>query len=64
MGRKDDSLDKLGKLIEGIEVAMLTTRLADGRLLARPLRTQQLDEDGALWFITDRNSHKAEEIVR
>jgi len=62
MGRKDDSLEKLEKLINGIEVAMLTTRLGDGRLLSRPLRVQQLDHEGALWFITDRDSHKAEEI--
>jgi general stress protein 26 len=62
MGRRDDSVEKLGKLVEGIEVAMLTTRIGDGRLLSRPLRMQAVDEDGALWFITDRNSHKAEEI--
>ena len=62
MGRKDDSLDKLGKLIEGNDIAMLTTRIGDGRLISRPLRMQELDGDGALWFITDRNSHKAEEI--
>ena len=62
MARKDDSLEKLGKLIEGNDIAMLTTRIGDGRLISRPLRMQQLDSDGALWFITDRNSHKAEEI--
>ena len=62
MGRKDDSLEKLDKLIRGIDIAMLTTRLGDGRLLSRPLRMQELDAQGALWFITDRNSHKAEEV--
>ena len=62
MGRKDDSLEKLGKLIEGNDIAMLTTRIGDGRLISRPLRMQQLDSDGALWFITDRDSHKAEEV--
>ena len=62
MGRKDDSLEKLGKLIEGLDIAMLTTRIGDGRLLSRPLRVLEFDDQGALWFITDRNSHKAEEI--
>ena len=62
MGRRDDSLEKLAKLVAGIDIAMLTTRLGDGRLLSRPLRAQELDAEGALWFITDRNSHKAEEI--
>jgi general stress protein 26 len=62
MGRKDDSLEKLTRMVEGIDIAMLTTRTADGRLLSRPLRAQELDAEGALWFITDRNSHKAEEV--
>ena len=62
MGRKDDSLEKLDKLIRGIDIAMLTTRIDDGRLLSRPLRMQELEAEGALWFITDRNSHKAEEV--
>jgi len=62
MGRKDDSLEKLGKLIDDLDIAMLTTRISDGRLLSRPLRVLEFDDEGALWFITDRNSHKAEEI--
>jgi general stress protein 26 len=42
---------------------MLTTRTHDGRMLSRPLRAQPLDVgDGSLWFITDRDSHKATEI--
>lgn len=62
MARKDDSLRKLAALIEGIDIAMLTTRIGDGRLLSRPLRSHGTDAEGALWFITDRNSHKIEEI--
>ena len=42
---------KLGKLIEGNEIAMLTTRLGDGRLISRPLRMQELDGDG--YYIRD-----------
>lgn len=62
--RRKDGLAKLAKLIEGIDIAMLVTQGADGRLLSRPLRVQQLDvPDGALWFITDRESHKADDIA-
>ena len=61
--KRRDALAKLATLIEGIEIAMLTSRTSDGRMLSRPLRTQALDvEEGALWFITDRDSHKATEI--
>jgi general stress protein 26 len=61
--KRKDALAKLATLIDGIDIAMLTSRTHDGRMLARPLRAQQLDVDaGALWFITDRDSHKADEV--
>ena len=61
--KRRDALTKLATLITGIDIAMLTTRTPDGRMLSRPLRVQELDvEEGALWFITDRDSHKATEI--
>jgi general stress protein 26 len=61
---KTKELEKLRELIEGIDIAMLSTQARDGRLVSRPLRTQQMDEDGHLWFVTDRNSHKADEIEK
>ena len=62
MGSKQMDLGKLVELIKGIDIAMLTTRAKDGRMLSRPLRTQQVEADGDLWFITSRSSHKAEDI--
>lgn len=62
MGSKQMELDKMISLIEGIDIAMLTTTAKDGRLVSRPLRTQQVESDGDLWFVTSRNSHKADEI--
>ncbi|MCX7041164.1 MAG: pyridoxamine 5'-phosphate oxidase family protein [Gammaproteobacteria bacterium] len=59
-----DELEKLRELIEGIDIAMLSTQARDGRLVSRPLRTQQMDDDGHLWFVTDRTSHKADEIEK
>jgi general stress protein 26 len=61
--KRRDALAKLATLIEGIDIAMFTSRTHDGRMLSRPLRAQELDvEAGALWFITDRDSHKATEV--
>ena len=36
----DKKLDELYELIEGIEIAMLTTIEADGSLTSRPMATQ------------------------
>lgn len=56
-------IEKLKDVIDGLDTAMLTTRDAQGRLVSRPLRMQEMDEDGAMWFVTDRDSHKTEEIA-
>jgi hypothetical protein len=36
----NDKIDELYELIEGIEIAMFTTRRADERLISRPMATQ------------------------
>lgn len=59
----DAGLHKLAELIDGIEVAMLTTRAADGSLVSRPLQTLKLDADGDLVFFTDSGSGKVDELL-
>lgn len=56
-------MEKLGELIEGIEVAMLTTHASDGSMVSRPLQTLQLDHAGELIFFTAADSGKLEEIA-
>ena len=64
--RKDASptkkLEELYGLIEGIEIAMFTTRRADGHLVSRPMATQTQAEGSDLWFVTDIDSHKLDEL--
>lgn len=55
-------IKKLAELIEDIEFAMLTTRTSDGRLVTRPLGTQEVEFDGDLWFATSVDSGKVAEI--
>ena len=58
----DSKLDHFYKLVEHIEIAMLTTRRADGHLVSRPMATQARADGADLWFVTDKSSPKAEEI--
>jgi general stress protein 26 len=67
--RDDDAplekkLDDLYKLIDGIETAMVTTRRADGHLVARPMQTQRRTTGTDLWFMTNAESEKFEELAR
>lgn len=60
----EKKLDDLYKLIDGIEVAMLTTRRADGHLVSRPMQTQRRTTGTDLWFMTNVESEKFEELAR
>ena len=55
-------LDDLYGLIEKIETAMFTTRRPDGQLVSRPMATQKRVNGADLWFVTDIESHKLDEL--
>ena len=59
----EKKLDDLYGLVDGIEVAMFTTRRADGHLVSRPMQTQARDARLAdFWFVTDGETHKLDEL--
>jgi general stress protein 26 len=55
-------LEDLYKLVDGIEIAMFTTRRPDGHLVSRPMATQQHAEGTDFWFVTDIDTHKMDEL--
>jgi general stress protein 26 len=59
----EKKLDDLYKLIDGIETAMVTTRRADGHLVSRAMQTQRRTSGSDLWFMTNAESEKFEEIA-
>ncbi|MDH5823939.1 pyridoxamine 5'-phosphate oxidase family protein [Luteimonas sp. RD2P54] len=59
---RSDHIRKLAELIEDVDIAMLTTVGPDGRLVSRPLGTQEVEFDGDLWFATGADSGKVAEI--
>lgn len=56
------AIEKLADLIQGIEVAILTTVAEDGSLRSRPMAVQKQRFDGSLWFFTRQNSLKTHEV--
>ena len=50
----------LANLIDGISVAMLTTFDSHGALTSCPMSPLELCEQGAIWFLTNANSSKAQ----
>jgi general stress protein 26 len=55
-------IDELYELIADIETAMFTTRRTDGQLVSRPMSTQKRAPIADLWFVTDIESHKVDEL--
>ena len=60
---RKNSIEKIRKLTEDIDFCMLTT-IDAGHMRSRPMSTQQTDFDGDLWFFTDDNTHKIDEIAK
>ena len=58
---RQESIQKLKEMLEGIDFAMLTT-IAGGKFRSRPMSTQEMDENGNLWFFTSDQTHKIDEI--
>jgi general stress protein 26 len=55
-------LEELYELIEDMEIAMMTTRRPDGRLVSRPMATQDADDDFDLWFVSSIETDKMDEL--
>jgi len=59
-----EGIDKLKQLVDEINTCLFCTNLrTDDGSTCRPMATQQVDEEGNLWFFSDVNSDKNEEII-
>jgi general stress protein 26 len=55
---------RLGELVRGIRVVMMTTVSSNAEAHARPMYAQDEPSGEDLWFLTDRRSGKVSEIMR
>ncbi len=62
MTERTENIQRLAALIKDVHVAMLTTVATDGRLVSRPLGTQDVEFDGDLWFAMECDSGKVAEM--
>jgi general stress protein 26 len=59
----EKKLEQLYELIDGIEIAMMTTRRPDGSLVSRPMATQTRTEGTDIWFMTNVETAKVDELI-
>ena len=58
-----DRQRKVHDLIRKSRIAMLTSVEPDGRLVSMPMATQDVEFDGRVWFIAERDSQKVRNIA-
>ncbi|GAA4287001.1 pyridoxamine 5'-phosphate oxidase family protein [Georgenia daeguensis] len=58
-----DPRTKVTDLIKGIRTAMVTTTTSGGELHSRPLATQDVDFDGDVYFIVERDSSVVTDVA-
>jgi len=56
------SIAEIKKLVNELNTCMFCTH-SMGKLKSRPMSVQSVDDDGNIWFLSDKNSHKNAEIM-
>jgi len=54
--------DKIKELAKNADICMFATNMHGNPVPARPMSTQDVDDDGVLWFFSKSNSNKNAEI--
>lgn len=57
-----EGMKKIGELVKGIRICMMSTVDEVGQVHSRPMATQETDFDGTVWFLTRNTSDKVHNI--
>ena len=61
---QNQDIEKFLEMVKGAHTCMLITKHEGaGNLSGRPMGLSKVEEDGTLWFFTNKSSKKAEEIA-
>ena len=60
--RSHEAIKKLQKLTEEIRICMFCTLPSKNKAETRPMATMKTDDEGVLWFFSNKNSHKMDEL--
>lgn len=57
-----EAIKKIDELIQGKQIAMLTSITQEGHFHARPMAVLEMDFDGNVWFFTNKDAPKVDQI--
>ncbi|MBA3782315.1 MAG: pyridoxamine 5'-phosphate oxidase family protein [Nocardioides sp.] len=58
MGTEQDRRELVAAIMKDTRIATLTYQDAEGRLVSMPMGTQDFEDAGTVWFITQKSSEK------
>jgi general stress protein 26 len=50
--------EKIKEIAEDVDICLFTTNLTEIPLSTRPMSTQKVEEDGTMWFFSEKDSEK------
>lgn len=60
----NDAVKKIREIAKDANICMFVTKLTKLPLAGRPMATQEVDDEGNIWFMSDKNSNKDQEIKK
>lgn len=57
-----EAVDKIKDLAKSANICMFTSQLSEAPLSSVPMATQEVDDEGNLWFLSGKSSHKNRHI--
>ncbi|MCD6062246.1 MAG: ral stress protein [Flavipsychrobacter sp.] len=57
-----EAIEKMKKMAKDVDICMFCTELAKTPFEVRPMSTQDVDNEGNFWFLSDKGSDKDREI--
>ena len=57
-----EAMKKIQELADAADICLFATNLTEIPISARPMSRQKIEDDGTLWFFSEKNSHKNEHI--
>lgn len=58
-----EAVEKIKDLVDDIKTCMFCTKVTDVPFRARPMATLEVDDEGNLWFFSNKTSDKNDEII-
>jgi general stress protein 26 len=62
MTNRDEHLETVAEIMKDTRIAILTYLAGDGSLVSTPMGTQDFEDPGTVWFLTERDTDKVRAI--